>query len=148
MIQYFFSLFYFTQPPWITRFRIQLSLSLSCFLQFPSLLYHCVAGRYAEVYRGGTINGVDIAIKCFAAQHRKMWHDEKEIYKLPGMGNHENITRFFGAMQNGNNGNAGTMWIVIQYYPKGSIYDYLKGLWYLKTSRFFYESEKKTLLSE
>ena len=96
----------------------------------------CITGRYAEVYRGGSINGVDVAIKCFAAPHRKMWHDEKEIYKLPGMRSHENIARFFGVVQNGGTGNPGTMWIVVQYYPNGSIYDYLKGLWLMFCEKY------------
>lgn len=58
-----------------------------------------------------------------------MWHDEKEIYKRPGMKNHANITRFFGYLQQGS-GNNSTMWIVIEYHPNGSIYDYLKGIEY------------------
>ena len=90
-------------------------------------VFFCVrAGRYAKVWVGGEINGVTVAINCFTAAHERMWQQERDIYRSPGMNNHPNVARFFGATQIGT-GNDRTMWIVIQYYPHGSIYDYLKG---------------------
>jgi len=47
------------------------------------------------------------------------------VYRLPGM-KHENITLFLGASEKGEGNNA-EMWIVLEYHPHGSIYDYLKG---------------------
>lgn len=83
-------------------------------------------GRYAKVYEAGEIHGVKVAIKCFTAAHRKMWQQERDIYKTPGMASNHNIARFYGSTQQGS-GNEMTMWIVVQYYPNGSICDYLKG---------------------
>lgn len=76
------------------------------------------------MYLGGEINSVPVVIKCFTS-NRKMWQQERDIYRTPGMANSSNIARFFGATQTGTG--TDVAWIVIQYYPKGSVYDYLKG---------------------
>lgn len=87
-----------------------------------------LSGQYATVYQGGKINNVAVAIKCFTAAHRRMWQQENDIYRMPGLRQNRNIATFFGAKQNGS-GNDLTLWLVLEYYPNGSIYDYLKGMY-------------------
>ncbi|KAF6020888.1 ACVR2B [Bugula neritina] len=91
-----------------------------------SLQTQIAKGQYATVYQGGKINNVAVAIKCFTAAHRRMWQQENDIYRMPGLRQNRNIATFFGAKQNGS-GNDLTLWLVLEYYPNGSIYDYLKG---------------------
>ena len=82
-------------------------------------------GRFAKVYCT-EINDHQVAIKIFNNTHpaRESWNKEKEIYSTPLL-EHDNILKFLGAERRMHEG-LDTFWLIFEYQPNGSLYDYLQ----------------------
>ena len=65
-----------------------------------------------------------MAVKVFALQDRSSWQIEKDVYSLPQM-KHNNILTYLGAERRGEGFNS-DLWIITEYHPNGSLWDYLK----------------------
>lgn len=76
-----------------------------------------------QVYRA-TWNGDHVAVKVFHSVEEKSCEHEKEIYQTT-MLRHENILGFYGYDLASNSAST-QMWLVTDYHPLGSLYDYLQ----------------------
>ena len=65
-----------------------------------------------------------VAVKIFPLADKQSWITEQEIYSLPAL-KHDNILSFIGAEKRGDNLSM-ELWLVTEYHPLGSLYDYLK----------------------
>ena len=65
-----------------------------------------------------------VAVKIFPLADKQSWITEQEIYSLPAL-KHDNILRFIGAEKRGDSLSM-ELWLVTEYHPLGSLYDYLK----------------------
>lgn len=79
-------------------------------------------GRYGEVYRG-IRHGENVAVKIFHSRDERSWFREVEIYQTT-MLRHENLLGFIAA-DNKDAGSCTQLWLVTDFHPKGSLYDYL-----------------------
>ena len=79
-------------------------------------------GRFGQVYIG-IYQGDEMAIKKFASRDEKSWAREKEIYNTVLL-RHDNILLFF-ASDIFSNDDTTELWLITQYHPYGSLYDYL-----------------------
>jgi len=79
-------------------------------------------GRYGEVFRG-TWNGSDVAVKAFNTREEESFKREKDIYGQILL-RHDNILVYYGHDCTSVNSTT-QQWIVTQYHPLGSLYDYL-----------------------
>lgn len=80
-------------------------------------------GRFAKVYCA-KMNDDQVAIKIFnnTLQAKESWNREKEIYSEL---QHPNILRFLDADRHMHEG-VDTFWLIFEYQPNGSLYDYLQ----------------------
>ena len=86
-------------------------------------LVECVGkGRYGEVWRGAWRGG-SVAVKIFSSRDEKSWFRESEIYQTV-MLRHENILGFIAA-DNKDDITWTQLWLVTDYHPHGSLFDYL-----------------------
>jgi len=79
-------------------------------------------GRFGQVYIG-MYQGDEMAVKKFASRDEKSWAREKEIYNTVLL-RHDNILLFF-ASDIFSNDDITELWLITQYHPYGSLYDYL-----------------------
>lgn len=79
-------------------------------------------GYYGVVWRG-TYKGEPVAVKIFTPQAEASWEREAEIYQTP-MLRHKNILGFI-ATDKLRDGDITGYWLVTEYYPMGSLYDFL-----------------------
>ena len=80
------------------------------------------SGRFGQVFVGD-YQGEKVAVKKFVSHDDKSWFRETEIYNTVYL-IHENILGFFASDMVSNNG-ATELWLITQYHPNGSLYDYL-----------------------
>nr|CAX73002.1 activin receptor IIA [Schistosoma japonicum] len=73
-------------------------------------------------------NEVDVAIKIFTSTEKRSWEAEVSLFNVPGL-EHINILQYYGADQVSVNNSMGEdrleYWLVTEYHPLGSVYDYL-----------------------
>ncbi|KAK2144657.1 hypothetical protein LSH36_739g00007 [Paralvinella palmiformis] len=87
-------------------------------------LVECIGkGRYGEVWRG-IYHGEDMAVKIFSSRDERSWERESQIYNTVLL-RHENILSFFASDLTSRNG-CTQLWLITQYHPHGSLYDYLQ----------------------
>ena len=79
-------------------------------------------GRFGLVYVG-MYQGDEMAVKKFASRDEQSWVRETEIYNTVLL-RHDNILGFFASDIFSNNG-VTELWLITQYHPYGSLYDYL-----------------------
>ena len=80
------------------------------------------SGRFGQVFVGD-YRGEMVAVKKFVSHDDKSWVRETEIYNTVYL-IHDNILGFFASDMTSNNG-ATELWLITQYHPNGSLYDYL-----------------------
>jgi hypothetical protein len=80
-------------------------------------------GRFGQVCRGAW-RGETVAVKIFSSVDESSWFREVEIYQTV-MLRHENIVGFIAA-DNRDNGVWTELWLVMEYFSNGSLFDYLK----------------------
>lgn len=80
------------------------------------------SGRFGQVYIG-EYQGDEMAVKKFASRDELSWFRETEIYNTVLL-RHDNILGFFASDIFSNNG-VTELWLITQYHPHGSLYDYL-----------------------
>ncbi|XP_055949398.1 TGF-beta receptor type-1-like isoform X2 [Argiope bruennichi] len=86
-------------------------------------LVECVGkGRYGEVWKGSYYCDF-CAVKIFSTRDDKSWEREVEVYETV-MLRHENILGFIAADRK-DNGTWTQLWLVTDYHPNGSLFDYL-----------------------
>ena len=74
------------------------------------------------MWRGHWI-GDNVAVKIFSSRDEKSWFREAEIYQTV-MLRHENILGFIAA-DNKDDITWTQLWLVTDYHPHGSLFDYL-----------------------
>ena len=79
-------------------------------------------GRFGEVWKGQW-QGEWVAVKIFHSWEEQSWSREAELYKMP-MLRHENVLGFKAADLN-STGAQTQLWLVLDYHPNGSLYEYL-----------------------
>ena len=79
-------------------------------------------GRYGQVFVGW-YQGEKVAVKKFASRDEHSWCRETEIYNTVLL-RHDNILGFFASDMVSNNG-VTELWLITQFHPNGSLYDYL-----------------------
>ncbi|CBY30496.1 unnamed protein product [Oikopleura dioica] len=80
------------------------------------------SGLHGSVYRA-LWHGEFIAVKKFQSWDDESWRHELDIYKTQ-MISHRNILRVIAAASR-DNGTATERWLVTEFHPHGSLYDYL-----------------------
>ena len=80
-------------------------------------------GFYGVVWRG-EYKGEPVAVKIFSSMAERSWEREAEIYQTT-MLRHKNILGFIATDKRHDAGLVG-YWLVTDYYPMGSLYDFLK----------------------
>ena len=80
------------------------------------------SGRFGQVFIGEYL-GEKVAVKKFASRDEHSWFRETEIYNTVLL-RHENILGFFASDMVSNIG-VTELWLITQYHPNGSLYDYL-----------------------
>lgn len=80
------------------------------------------SGRFGQVFVG-EYQGDMVAVKKFASRDEKSWFRESEIYNTVSL-HHDNILGFF-ASDIFSNSDVTELWLITQYHPHGSLYDYL-----------------------
>ncbi|GBL88309.1 TGF-beta receptor type-1 [Araneus ventricosus] len=86
-------------------------------------LVECVGkGRYGEVWKGSYYCDY-CAVKIFSTRDDKSWEREVQVYETV-MLRHENILGFIAADRK-DNGTWTQLWLVTDYHPNGSLFDYL-----------------------
>lgn len=86
------------------------------------LLHRIGNGRFGEVY-GGEWRGRKVAVKIFRTVDESSFFREVELYNTL-MLRHENILGFVAA-DNKDTEVETQLWMVLDYHPNGSLYDYL-----------------------
>ncbi|TPP58824.1 Receptor protein serine/threonine kinase [Fasciola gigantica] len=79
-------------------------------------------GRYGDVWRG-VWQCDQVAAKIFSSRDERSWFRETEIYQTV-MLRHANILGFIAA-DNKDNGLATELWLITEYHPLGSLFDFL-----------------------
>lgn len=79
-------------------------------------------GRYGEVWKGKWHGGY-IAVKMFSSVDEQSWVRETQIYQTV-MLNHDNVLSFI-ASDVATKDCTTRMWLITQYHPNGSLYDFL-----------------------
>ncbi|CAL8074539.1 unnamed protein product [Calicophoron daubneyi] len=79
-------------------------------------------GRYGEVWRG-VWHCDQVAAKIFSSRDERSWFRETEIYQTV-MLRHANILGFIAA-DNKDNGLSTELWLITEYHPLGSLFDFL-----------------------
>ena len=80
------------------------------------------SGRFGQVFVG-EFQGDRVAVKKFASRDEQSWFRESEIYNTVLL-RHDNILGFVACDVFSNNG-VTELWLITQYYPHGSLFDYL-----------------------
>lgn len=80
-------------------------------------------GYFGVVWRG-EYKGEPVAVKIFSAMAEPNWAREAEIYQTSLL-RHKNILGFIATDKRDDIGMTG-YWLVTEYYPMGSLYDFLK----------------------
>lgn len=80
------------------------------------------AGRFGEVWLG-IWRGEKIAVKILSSRDELSWFREAEMYQTV-MLRHANILGFIAA-DNRDNGTWTQLWMVMDYHPAGSLFDFL-----------------------
>ncbi|XP_047737705.1 TGF-beta receptor type-1 [Hyalella azteca] len=79
-------------------------------------------GRFGEVWKGRW-RGEHVAVKIFSSRDESSWFREVEIYQTV-MLRHDNILGFIAA-DNKDNGTWTQLWLVAEFHPHGSLFDFL-----------------------
>ena len=80
------------------------------------------SGRYGQVYLGDH-RDEHVAVKIFSTVDEESWKREKDIYSIVLI-RHDNILGYIAADMISNNG-VTELWLITQYHPLGSLYDFL-----------------------
>lgn len=80
-------------------------------------------GYFGVVWRG-EYKGEPVAVKIFASVAEPSWRREAEIYQTTLL-RHKNILGFVATDKKEDDSSTG-FWLVTDYYPMGSLYDFLK----------------------
>jgi TGF-beta receptor type-1 len=86
------------------------------------LIEVCGQGRFGEVWRGKW-HGEDVAVKIFSSREEKSWQREVQLYQTASL-RHSHLLGFIAA-DNKDSGTWTQLWLVTDYHPLGSLYDYL-----------------------
>ncbi|XP_033096462.1 activin receptor type-2B-like [Anneissia japonica] len=83
-------------------------------------------GRFGAVWKAETsaTSNEYVAVKVFPLQDKLSWQLEQEIYSIPHM-DHPNLLHFISSEMRGEGLNQ-ELWLITEFHPHGSIYDYLK----------------------
>lgn len=87
------------------------------------LLEEVGRGRFGEVWQGSW-RGTRVAVKIFNSRDERSWYREAEVFNT-SMLRHNNILSFIAA-DNKDTGTAMQLWLVTEYHPHGSLFDYLQ----------------------
>ena len=79
-------------------------------------------GRFGQVYVG-KYQGEKYAVKKFFSKDEQSWFHESDMYNSVNL-RHENILSCFATDMLSNNG-VTELWLITQYYPRGSLFDEL-----------------------
>ena len=80
------------------------------------------SGRYGQVYLG-EYRDEHVAVKIFSTVDEESWNREKDIYSIVLIRN-DYILGYIAADMISNNG-VTELWLITQYHPLGSLYDFL-----------------------
>lgn len=80
------------------------------------------SGRFGQVFVG-KYQSEKVAVKKFSTRDELSWCRESEVYNMVPL-RHENILIFFASDMVSHDG-ATEFWIITQFHPHGSLYDYL-----------------------
>ncbi|XP_063723439.1 activin receptor type-1-like isoform X2 [Symsagittifera roscoffensis] len=80
-------------------------------------------GKFGSVYKlqHSFMGEKQVAVKVFYVSDRASWQKEVDIFSLAEVQHHLGVLRFLAADDRGVDG----CWLVTQYHPRGSLYDYL-----------------------
>lgn len=81
-------------------------------------------GRYGTVFRG-SLNERCLAVKLFTSANRQNYANERSIYCLPLLQQHDNIARFLTADERTAADGRAEFLILMEFYPHGSLSHYL-----------------------
>ncbi|XP_035994556.1 bone morphogenetic protein receptor type-2 [Fundulus heteroclitus] len=81
-------------------------------------------GRYGSVFRG-SLNERCVAVKVFSSANRPNFSNERFIYRLPLLQQHDNIARFLAADEKTTAEGRPEFLILMEYYPHGCLSQYL-----------------------
>lgn len=81
-------------------------------------------GRYGAVFRG-CLNERCVAVKLFSSANRQNYINERSIYCLPLLQQHDNIARFLTADERMTADGRPEFLILMEYYPHGCLSHYL-----------------------
>ncbi|XP_068185494.1 bone morphogenetic protein receptor type-2-like [Antennarius striatus] len=81
-------------------------------------------GRYGTVFRS-CLNERCLAVKLFSSANRQNYFNERSIYSLPMMQQHDNITRFLAADERTTADGRPEFLILMEFYPHGCLSRYL-----------------------
>nr|XP_039266546.1 activin receptor type-2B-like [Styela clava] len=93
-------------------------------LPTPELLEVKARGRFGKVWRAQLHDSI-VAVKTFDHNEKASWENEQEIFTTPLMTTHDNILKFLAASNRGG-GLDSELWLITEFYEKGSLADYLK----------------------
>ena len=79
-------------------------------------------GRYGQVYVGDYRDDL-VAVKIFSTVDEESFNREKEIYNIVSI-RHDNVLGYIASDMISNNG-VTELWLITQYHPLGSLYDFL-----------------------
>lgn len=81
-------------------------------------------GRYGAVFRG-CLNERCVAVKLFSSANRQNFTNERSIYSLPLLQQHDNIARFLTADERTTADGRPEFLILMEFYPHGCLSRYL-----------------------
>ncbi|XP_035859884.1 bone morphogenetic protein receptor type-2-like isoform X1 [Sander lucioperca] len=81
-------------------------------------------GRYGSVFRG-CLNERCVAVKVFSSANRQNYANERSIYCVPLLQQHDNIARFLGADERLASDGRPEFLILMEFYPHGCLSRYL-----------------------
>ncbi|XP_030285212.1 bone morphogenetic protein receptor type-2 isoform X2 [Sparus aurata] len=81
-------------------------------------------GRYGTVFRG-SLNERCMAVKLFSSANRQNYANERSIYCLPLLQQHDNIARFLSADERTTADGRPEFLILMEFYPHGCLSHYL-----------------------
>ncbi|XP_037543087.1 bone morphogenetic protein receptor type-2 [Nematolebias whitei] len=81
-------------------------------------------GRYGAVFRGSLKERL-VAVKVFSSTSRQNFSNERSVYSLPLLQQHQNIARFLGADERTAADGQPEFLILMEFYPHGSLSRFL-----------------------
>ncbi|KAM4731527.1 bone morphogenetic protein receptor type-2-like isoform 1-T2 [Anableps anableps] len=81
-------------------------------------------GRYGSVFHG-SLNERCVAVKVFSSANRPNFSNERSIYRLPLLQQHDNIARYLTADEKTTADGRPEFLILMEYYPHGCLSQYL-----------------------